>query len=654
MKASPPDFLQTEGLSLILFGGKGGVGKTTFACATAVHLAQAQPSRSVVLVSTDPAHSTTHALSPHLENWGPNLKLFELSAEIVQAAVISHWKSTLLKLGSLGSIFSESDLDPLFSMALPAADELLFFYQISTLMKENPDSLLVIDTAPTGHTLRLLQTGKFFDGFFAACKTLLLKPQYLQKSFGGKSNSTIEQLEHFIRDENANMQTFVARLQNRQLSRFVVISLLERVVVAETVRLLEELTTLQIPVLEIVFNHVCVPSTCPACLFEHEAQKLEYQNFLPGHSNLALFLKSTSEAEPLGTAALACFEDSLMSPSELFDFTEGSPQKTFTFQPSRSLSSAALFLNPDVRLSFFSGKGGVGKSTVAASYAAGMAAFARGKQKILLVSVDPAHSLTDVLKLEYGTERSAFSAHLDVWQLNSANALQVIFDALESELNDVMSRKTGDMTLQYDIASIRALMDMAPPGLDEVLALKMIAQVLDKEPETFVVVDTAPTGHFLRLIHLPDIVEQWISEILRILLRYKETLWLPNFTMTLTTLARTFRKFSARIKNPESCEHFVVAIPTELCFQETAALFAHFKSLNIRLSGLCLNRVRTLEKSCPFCSSVSSQQNVMLERFTKLSNGSGVRMAKIPLFYTSDAQDVLPLIATEIGNAFKI
>ena len=149
-----PEFLREEGLRLLLFGGKGGVGKTTCAAAAALTLARQHPARSFLLVSTDPAHSLADCFAgcPPVEN----LALRELDPQESLDRFKARHEEHLRTIALRGTFLDQADVAQLLDLSVPGLDEVMALLEIVAWVKEERYACIVVDTAPAGHTLRLL------------------------------------------------------------------------------------------------------------------------------------------------------------------------------------------------------------------------------------------------------------------------------------------------------------------------------------------------------------------------------------------------------------------------------------------------------------------------------------------------------------------
>jgi len=165
----------------------------------------------------------------------------------------------------------------------------------------------------------------------------------------------------------------------------------------------------------------------------------------------------------------------------------------------------------DRRVVFFGGKGGVGKTTCSSAFA--LAASRRGK-RVLLVSTDPAHSLSDIFERPIGTSPREVDAALSALEIDAAAESARYIDQVKRDIERMFSaavvRQAGR---QIDLAA-------ASPGLADVALLDRIidlvsAQEAPRAPFDLIVFDTAPTGHTLQLLRMPDAMTTWIQALVR-------------------------------------------------------------------------------------------------------------------------------------------
>jgi arsenite-transporting ATPase len=248
-----------------------------------------------------------------------------------------------------------------------------------------------------------------------------------------------------------------------------------------------------------------------------------------------------------------------------------------------------------VRLIVFAGKGGVGKTTCAAATAVALARR-RPAGSILLLSADPAHSLSDVLDASLGDDERAVPrapAGLRARELDADGALGRTREryrrAVEETFDSLLRGSRFDVA--YDREALHGLMDLAPPGLDELFAvLSIVEALLERQPpHDVVVLDTAPTGHALRLLEMPETALAWVHALLAILLKYREVVGLGEVAAELVATARRLRELRALLTDPARARVIAVTRAAELPRRETVRLLARLRRLRLAVPAVVVN-----------------------------------------------------------------
>ena len=177
------------------FGGKGGVGKTTSAAVAA--LAAAERRRRVLLVSTDPAHSLADAVDTRLSARpsrlgarAGTLMAVELDADRALARWLAARRRPLRMVADRGTYLDEDDVDRLLALSLPGVDELIGLIELHRLARARPYDDVIVDTAPTGHTLRLLAMPETLARIAVVLGDMLAKHRFLGESLGAATAAT--------------------------------------------------------------------------------------------------------------------------------------------------------------------------------------------------------------------------------------------------------------------------------------------------------------------------------------------------------------------------------------------------------------------------------------------------------------------------------
>jgi len=192
------------------FAGKGGVGKTT--CAAAFALGLAEIGARTLVVSTDPAHSLGDALQVPLSfgvrQVGGKLFAAELNADRALSRWLSSRERSLRAIASRGTYLDDDDIDALFRLSLPGVDELLALIELSRLSRGFDE--VVVDTAPTGHTLRLLQMPETLSRLSDVLRDLQAKHHALAEALRGRVRPDAEdRMIADLREEAARLHGFL-------------------------------------------------------------------------------------------------------------------------------------------------------------------------------------------------------------------------------------------------------------------------------------------------------------------------------------------------------------------------------------------------------------------------------------------------------------
>ncbi len=184
-----------------------------------------------------------------------------------------------------------------------------------------------------------------------------------------------------------------------------------------------------------------------------------------------------------------------------------------------------LLEDPNMHFILFGGKGGVGKTSSAASAALWAAENAR--KSVLIVSTDPAHSLSDSLgvPLEPGvvTPIPGVAGQLYGLEISPDKAFKEYKDKVGGGPMGMGMGMEGMEGMNIPLlGDLGDLAGMNPPGVDEAMAFGTVLEFLENSDYDLVVFDTAPTGHTLRLLSLPDILSGWIGKIIMLQVKFKK------------------------------------------------------------------------------------------------------------------------------------
>jgi arsenite/tail-anchored protein-transporting ATPase len=621
----------------VFYAGKGGVGKTT--CAAAAAVALASRGSRVLAISTDPAHSLGDVLDVRLSTLPRRVGLPRAAgvsrsgalyaAEIDARRVFARWiAANGQSLGDIvehGTWLDREDVNALLGLSIPGIDELMGLIEIVRLAESTPSprayDVVVVDTAPTGHTLRLLAAPETVAALAEALDALqeehrLIRDQLARVGGPDAADRLIERLEHQAR-------ATAALVRDRARATFHWVTLPEDLALSETENGIRTIERSGLRVRGIVINRA-IPAgpRCAICdrrrvaergVIDRVRRRLGRRRFLQ--------MIPAELAEPRGARALARIGLRL---TPLVTKAGVDPQWDWKVPGTRPRAAAAAFSLTDraptsapesldvfraVRLLFFGGKGGVGKSTVAAAVALRLARAEPGR-RVLLISTDPAHSLGHVFDRAIGNVPATIRGgppNLYVREVDAAAAFASRRAGLEAALNEIGAAfGAGELGIVTGGQGFAGLMELAPPGIDELFGLLSVVEAREEYP--LVVMDTAPTGHALRLLEMPEAAREWVQVILRVLLKYKSLVKPGQLAAELVDLSKLIRELQALLQNPGDARFMVVTRAAVIPRLETARLVAQLRRLRLSTPAVIVNAMTLAPGDCPRCRTTKAAE----------------------------------------------
>ena len=451
---TPPRFL--------FFTGKGGVGKTSIACATAISLARA--GKRVLLVSTDPASNVGQVFGLTIGNTVtpvaavPGLSALEIDPE--QAA--DAYRERII--GPVRGLLPEKELASITEqLSGSCTTEIASFNEFTALLTDH-DSVagfdhVLFDTAPTGHTIRLLQLPGSWTEFLN----------------DGKGDASCLGPLSGLDKQRSIYAAAVTALADPQRTRLVLVARAQRSPLAEIARTHTELADIGLTRQHVVINGVLPAPTggdeLAGAIYQREQAALAA---LPTQlAGLPLDLVELKATNMVGIAAL----DTLLTPNSAAVQSVPAPEVTVPQAPLSALVDELAESGHGLIMCM--GKGGVGKTTLAAAIAV---ALARRGHQVHLTTTDPAAHLTDTL--------DGNLAGLQVSRIDPAEATAAYRQRVLATKGAALDEQ-GRATLAEDLAS---------PCTEEVAVFQAFSRIIHESRRRFVVVDTAPTGHTLLLL----------------------------------------------------------------------------------------------------------------------------------------------------------
>lgn len=453
----------------LFFTGKGGVGKTSAACATAIALADI--GKKVFLISTDPASNLQDVFKTTLNNKGTKIKgvpnLVVANLDPIQAA--AEYKESVISpyRGKLPDAILKNMEEQLSGSCTV---EIAAFNEFSKFITDSKTQLefdyILFDTAPTGHTLRMLQLPSAWSKFIN------------ENSHGA---SCLGQLSG-LQNQKVMYKNVVATLADSNLTTLILVSRPENTPLLEAQRASSELSDIGVNNQILLLNGILMTydDIVSESLFQKQQKSLK---------NMPQTLKYlTSFYIPLRAYSITGIDNirSLLINDNILKSTEKLTREKI---PHLNEIVDDLY-NSNKKVIFTMGKGGVGKTTIAAAIAIGLAA--KGK-KIHLSTTDPAAHLQYVIDESSGITTSYIDEKLE----------------LEKYKSDILTKAKLTMS-EDDVAYIDE--DLKSPCTQEIAVFRAFAEIVGKAEDQIVVIDTAPTGHTLLLL---DSTESYHREVER-------------------------------------------------------------------------------------------------------------------------------------------
>ena len=501
------DLFNPESLTLtkyLFFTGKGGVGKTSIACATA--LALADSGKKVLLISTDPASNLQDVFGMELTGKGtpikdvPNLVVANLdpmqAAAVYRENVVAPYRG---KLPDAVIANMEEQLSGSCTVEIAAFNEFSNFLADETANKIYDH--IIFDTAPTGHTLRMLQLPSAWSNFIS------------ENTHGASCLGQLSGLEA----RKDIYKRAVDTLKNGSFTTLILVTRPETAPLKEAERAAKELTELGMLNQSLIINGVFESPDDAISMSLYEKQLKALSEMPQGLSELKAYYVPLRAYNITGLDNVRALLTN--------DNYNSSEEKLRTESMNKLENLIDVLDSSTKKVIFTMGKGGVGKTTVAAAVALRLSA--RGK-KVHLSTTDPAAHLKFVLDENSGVTMSYIDEH----------------EELRKYQEEILSKARETMS-DDDIAYIKE--DLRSPCTQEIAVFRAFAQIVERADNEVVVIDTASTGHTLLLL---DSTLSYHREVQRH----------ANVARTQSIIPDSVRKLLPRLRNADETEVLIITL----------------------------------------------------------------------------------------------
>ena len=564
----------------LFFTGKGGVGKTSIACASALTLAKA--GKKVLLVSTDPASNVGQVFGMSIGNSITEIRdVPGLSAlEIDPDQAVEAYRERIV--GPVRALLPAADVRSIEEQLSGACTtEIASFNEFTALLTDTGGTTgrfdhVLFDTAPTGHTIRLLQLPGSWTEFLNE----------------GKGDSSCLGPLAGLEKQRAVYADAVAALADSHRTRLVLVARAQKSTLAEITRTHGELAAIGLTHQHVVINAVLPgppDDSDPLATAIHLREQTAIASMPVELRNLPLDQVELKATNLVGIDALA----TLFTTDEPAQSTAEGPRETFAGAPLAGLIDELA--TQDHGLVMCMGKGGVGKTTIAAAIA--VALVGRGHH-VHLTTTDPAGHLSDTL----GDAMGGTLENLQVSSIDPAEETRRYRD-------HVMATKGAGLDEQ---GRVMLAEDLLSPCTEEVAVFQAFSRVISESRRTFVVVDTAPTGHTLLLL---DATGSYHRDVAR---NMGESM---QFTTPLM-----------RLQDPQETKVLLVTHAETTPVLEAAELQADLERAQIHPWAWVVNN--SLAAAGPTSALLRLRAREELPQIDKVKNGHSTRLAVVPMLPT--------------------
>jgi arsenite-transporting ATPase len=271
---------------------------------------------------------------------------------------------------------------------------------------------------------------------------------------------------------------------------------------------------------------------------------------------------------------------------------------------------------------FFGGKGGVGKTSMAAATAL---RFSKKGKKVLIISTDPAHSLSDSFDKKIGGEIRQLDRNLYAVEIDPKKAMEEYKEKLMPKMEKMDFLKGLGMEDTFDYVGMT-------PGIDEMAAFDKFLQYMDSSDYDVIIFDTAPTGHTLRFLSLPDVLDSWIGKMIKIRMKFAGVANLVRKVLPfgdsqeegesigagqLEAMKKRIEVARTILSDPAKTHYNLVMIPETMSIYESERSVKALEEYRIPVETVIVNQLIPENSGCDFCTERRKMQQERMKDIAK-------------------------------------
>jgi len=561
----------------------------------------------VLLISTDPAHSLSDIFERELSYEPVVVKLararlhaWQVDAEARFRKFLAGESEQILSILEGGSIFTREDIAPLLETTLPGMAEMSALLAVHDALRSEEYEQIVVDTAPFGHTLRMFEMPEHFVRFLDFLELASSRDQILAQHFGGAPKMQRAKLISKWRKLAGEVISAFS-----QQAKIFLVTTSERFSLNESVRCRDILrnTSPDLEIDAVVLNRVVVRSGgCKACTLRSKNAEIA-RKFIHREFSRADFYAGEDPGAPIvGLDGLRVFGAHVFSRERL----QWKPKPPRTPKVRFKEVKWPILNTP---LTIVLGKGGVGKTTLSAGL--GFSTREHENLSVEICSVDPAPSLDDVFQTEISdvAQEVLGDPKFRASEMDAAAMFQQWIAEIKATLEQPQTGAGLHVDLWFERQLFFHLLDSVPPGLDEILAVFKIMELVGQKKNGRVVIDMAPTGHALDLLRTPERILVWTRLLLKTLAAHRTLAIARDAGMRVAELGQKVRELLELLRNPKQTRVIVVMLAEPLPDRETERLMRSLAHLNADPGTVIVNRLNRVRRSnCGRCESMRRWQ----------------------------------------------